>query len=95
MKKVLKITKDFFTRFELFTLSIIIYLYSINIKSFLMKAKYLLAIFIIAMGLSFSSCATHVHVKSKPNKVKTIPPGQAKKITGEKSAKRHAPGHNK
>ena len=70
-------------------------LYSINIKSFLMKAKYLLAIFIIAMGLSFSSCATHVHVKSKPNKVKTIPPGQAKKITGEKSAKRHAPGHNK
>ena len=52
-----------------------------------MKAKYLLAIFIIAMGLSFSSCATHVHVKSKPNKVKTIPPGQAKKITGEKSAK--------
>ena len=89
MKKVLKITKDFFTRFELFTPSII------NIKSFLMKAKYLLAIFIIAMGLSFSSCATHVHVKSKPNKVKTIPPGQAKKITGEKSAKRHAPGHNK
>ena len=88
MKKVLKITKDFFTRFELFTPSIIIYLYS-------MKAKYLLAIFIIAMGLSFSSCATHVHVKSKPNKVKTIPPGQAKKITGEKSAKRHAPGHNK
>ena len=88
MKKVLKITKDFFTRFELFTPSIII-------KSFLMKAKYLLAIFIIAMGLSFSSCATHVHVKSKPNKVKTIPPGQAKKITGEKSAKRHAPGHNK
>ena len=60
-----------------------------------MKAKYLLAIFIIAMGLSFSSCATHVHVKSKPNKVKTIPPGQAKKITGEKSAKQHAPGHNK
>ena len=31
MKKVLKITKDFFTRFELFTPSIIIYLYSINI----------------------------------------------------------------
>ena len=44
MKKVLKITKDFFTRFELFTPSIIIYLYSINIKSFLMKAKYLLCL---------------------------------------------------
>lgn len=60
-----------------------------------MKAKYLLVIFIVAMGLSLSSCATRVHVHSKPNKVKTIPPGQAKKITGEKSAKRHAPGHNK
>lgn len=60
-----------------------------------MKAKYLLAIFIITIGLGFSSCATRVHVHHKPNKVKTIPPGQAKKITGEKSAKRHAPGHNK
>ena len=34
MKKVLKITKDFFTRFELFTPSIIIYLYSINTVSY-------------------------------------------------------------
>lgn len=60
-----------------------------------MKSKYLLAIFVIAMGISFSSCVTRVHVKSRPNKVKTIPPGQAKKITGEKSAKHYAPGHNK
>lgn len=60
-----------------------------------MKTKYLLASFIVAMGISFSSCATRVHVNHKPNTVKTIPPGQAKKITGEKSAKRHAPGHNK
>lgn len=60
-----------------------------------MKTKFLLLIFIVSMGFSFSSCATYVHVKSKPNKVKTIPPGQAKKITGEKSAKRYAPGHNK
>lgn len=60
-----------------------------------MKTKYLLAIFIVIIGISFSSCATHVHMHHKPNKVKTIPPGQAKKITGEKSAKRHAPGHNK
>lgn len=61
----------------------------------IMKAKYLLVVFITAMGLSFSSCVSRVHVHSKPNKVKTIPPGQAKKITGEKSAKRYAPGHNK
>lgn len=60
-----------------------------------MKAKFLLLIFIIAMGFSFSSCRTYIHVKPKPHKVKTIPPGQMKKITGEKSAKKYAPGHNK
>ncbi|SEG27394.1 hypothetical protein SAMN05444001_12612 [Parabacteroides chinchillae] len=52
-------------------------------------------LFIISAGISFSSCATRIHVNSKPDKIKTIPPGQAKKITGEKSAKRYAPGHNK
>lgn len=60
-----------------------------------MKAKYLLLIFIMSMGFSFSSCVTRVHMSSKPNKVKTIPPGQMKKITGEKSAKKYAPGHRK
>lgn len=60
-----------------------------------MKAKYLLLIFIISMSFSFSSCATRVHLNAKPNKVKTIPPGQMKKITGEKSAKKYAPGHRK
>lgn len=60
-----------------------------------MKAKFLLLIFIVAMIFSFSSCATRAYVKSNPNKVKTIPPGQMKKITGEKSAKKYAPGHRK
>lgn len=60
-----------------------------------MKAKFLLLIFIVTMGFSFSSCRTYVHPRSKPHKVKTIPPGQMKKITGEKSAKKYAPGHNK
>lgn len=60
-----------------------------------MKVKLSIVIMLVAMSFCFASCATHVRVKSKPHKVKTIPPGQAKKITGEKSAKRHAPGHNK
>ncbi len=60
-----------------------------------MRAISLLLICFIAISLSFSSCSSHVYVKAKPNKVKTIPPGQAKKMTGEKSAKRYAPGHNK
>lgn len=60
-----------------------------------MKAKFFLLIFIVVISFSFSSCGTSVYVKSKPHKVKTIPPGQMKKITGEKSAKKYAPGHNK
>ncbi len=59
-----------------------------------MRAISLLLICFITISL-FSSCSSHVYVKAKPNKVKTIPPGQAKKMTGEKSAKRYAPGHNK
>lgn len=60
-----------------------------------MKTKYLIVIFIISMGIGLSSCATSVYAKSKPHKEKTLPPGQAKKIAGDKSAKRYAPGHNK
>jgi hypothetical protein len=29
------------------------------------------------------------------NKSKSLPPGQAKKINGDQSAKKYAPGHNK
>jgi hypothetical protein len=47
--------------------------------------------------LCFASC--RVRVTAGPNgtvvKEKSLPPGLAKKITGEKSAKNHAPGHNK
>lgn len=57
-----------------------------------MKTKLSLIIFSMSLCLSTVSC---VSVRVKPNKVKTIPPGQVKKITGEKSAKRYAPGHNK
>lgn len=60
-----------------------------------MKAKFLLILFIAFIAVGASSCAIRIHSKPKPYKVKTIPPGQAKKITGEKSAKRYAPGHNK
>lgn len=57
-----------------------------------MKTKLLLSIFILSLCLSATSCLS-VRVKSKPNK--EIPPGQMKKMTGSKSAKYFAPGHNK
>lgn len=57
-----------------------------------MKNLLLLLMFGIALCFSVTSC---VSVKVKPHKEKTIPPGQMKKITGSKSAKYYAPGHNK
>lgn len=60
-----------------------------------MKAKFLLILFIVSIVIGASSCATRIIGKPRPYKVKTMPPGQVKKVTGEKSAKRYAPGHNK
>lgn len=66
-----------------------------QIETAIMKAKFFLILFIVSIAVGASSCATRIQIKPKPYKVKTIPPGQMKKITGEKSAKRYAPGHNK
>lgn len=53
-----------------------------------MKTRILLtSVFAIAFGIT--SCSHH-HQPSKP-----LPPGQAKKITGSKSAKPYAPGQQK
>ncbi|GAA4124026.1 hypothetical protein [Flavobacterium chungbukense] len=43
--------------------------------------------------LSSLSCSTHVHTQPAPGK--KIPPGQAKKMNGDKSAKAYAPGQQK
>lgn len=43
------------------------------------------------MGLFVVSCAPTL----KPNGNHGLPPGQVKKMTGAKSAKDYAPGHNK
>ncbi|SDH70451.1 hypothetical protein [Myroides phaeus] len=37
----------------------------------------------------------HQHGKVKSNGNQGMPPGQVKKVTGTKSAKEYAPGHNK
>lgn len=52
------------------------------------------AILLIAVfSISLTSCS--VGVRTNSTKSKSLPPGQVKKITGEKSAKRYAPGQNK
>ncbi len=54
-------------------------------------------LFSLVMSLGFTSCVVHTHHPRRAVvvKQKRMPPGQAKKIYGDKSAKRHAPGQNK
>lgn len=47
------------------------------------------------LSLSLSNCAVRVGTSHNTVKSKPLPPGQAKKISGQKSAKNHAPGQNK
>ena len=52
------------------------------------SVKYL---FLLILTLSMASCVTI----NEQHKGKRIPPGQAKKMTGSKSAKPYAPGQQK
>ncbi|MGS2763439.1 hypothetical protein [Sinomicrobium sp. M5D2P9] len=52
--------------------------------------KFIFVLFLMAAFIT--SCSVHrVHTNAKGD----IPPGQMKKITGEKSAKKYAPGQQK
>ncbi|MHC0440589.1 MULTISPECIES: hypothetical protein [unclassified Flavobacterium] len=51
---------------------------------------------LLFLVLSVISCSTHVHTGPGPApKAKKLPPGQAKKMNGDKSAKAYAPGQQK
>ncbi|MNE32170.1 hypothetical protein D3C80_1257680 [compost metagenome] len=50
---------------------------------------------LLFLVLSVVSCSTHVHTHSHPTSGKKIPPGQAKKMNGDQSAKAYAPGQQK
>ena len=58
-----------------------------------MKTKLIIGILTLLLSLGATSCVTYV--KAKPHHHKELPPGQVKKITGSKSARNYAPGHNK
>lgn len=47
---------------------------------------------LLFLVLSVISCSTHTHHTTRSGK---IPPGQAKKMSGDKSAKAYAPGQQK
>jgi hypothetical protein len=46
---------------------------------------------LLFLVMSAISCSTHVHTQSNGK----VPPGQAKKMSGSKSAKAYAPGQQK
>jgi hypothetical protein len=57
----------------------------------------IMAILVLLFALSLSNCSVNwrTHRASHSYKTKKLPPGQAKKLHGDKSAKKYAPGHNK
>lgn len=58
-------------------------------------SRFGMTILIILFAFSISNCHVRMGTPIHSHKVKRIPPGQAKKINGDKSAKKYAPGHNK
>lgn len=65
-------------------------------------SKFAATLIVAIFAVSLSNCTVHRHSTARPagkTVIKTthkpLPPGHAKKIRGERSAKRFAPGHNK
>lgn len=50
---------------------------------------------LLLFSVSFSNCSIQAGTSRSTYKTNPLPPGQAKKIYGGKSAKRYAPGQNK
>ncbi|NDP26140.1 MAG: hypothetical protein GZ087_01750 [Flavobacterium sp.] len=57
-------------------------------------SRFGMTILVFLFAFSISNC--HVQMGTHQSyKAKKLPPGQAKKINGDQSAKNYAPGHNK
>lgn len=69
-------------------------------KNKIMKTTFRLFIGVFLVSFLVSSCSASARVEpnartsGRSNSAKPLPPGQAKKVTGEKSARNHAPGRN-
>ena len=59
-------------------------------------AKFVLRLALcICIAFAAQSCSTTIHTKGPAPAPKSVPPGQAKKMTGSQSAKPYAPGQQK
>lgn len=61
------------------------------------NSRFAVTILVAIFAISLSNCTVHTRTGTNraSYKAKKLPPGQAKKIYGGKSAKRYAPGQNK
>lgn len=57
--------------------------------------KFTTQILIMLLAVSLTNCSIQTGTHKTTAKTKKVPPGQAKKAAGAKSAKNYAPGHNK
>ena len=57
--------------------------------------RFAMTLLVIVFAFSLSNCSVQMRTNRATYKAKRIPPGQAKKMHGDKSAKNYAPGHNK
>ena len=61
-----------------------------------MRAKFLLLIFTGFLCMNLTSCIVvkhHKHPRPPHREEEPLPPGHAKKMKGDKSARDYAPGH--
>lgn len=62
------------------------------------KIKFLrltIQILMLFLAVSATSCVVHSSPHKTTVKTKKVPPGHAKKMSGDQSAKKHAPGQKK
>ncbi|WP_035677480.1 hypothetical protein [Flavobacterium limnosediminis] len=60
----------------------------------MLPKKIIYSLLLAGMAFSLTNC-TVSHHHHHHHKTKKVPPGHAKKMSGDKSAKKHAHGHNK
>ncbi|MES2487483.1 MAG: hypothetical protein V4581_16240 [Bacteroidota bacterium] len=60
-----------------------------------MKRNVTILLLLLTVVLSACSSTTTVSTRRTANSSKPLPPGQAKKVNGDKSARAYAPGQNK
>lgn len=59
-----------------------------------LKPHFIILLSFLMISIGFTSCTVHHH-RTVVVKEKRIPPGQAKKMHGDRSAKNYAPGQRK